>query len=121
MSILSEFRPTERAFARWVRDVRRILTSGEEGVRLGENLGRLVTFEYRGVDGPFRVKAPTSEEPSGVYLVRAVVKDGDDAFRQSGNRVGFYWRGGDVEVTVIDDLNTTTLYTVTLLLLYGEA
>lgn len=125
MSVLPQFEPRGpiagwlRLFVQWVRALRRILTVGEEGIRWADNVGPVVTYDHLGDDLPIRVRVPVTDEPLSLCVLRVVTRDQGDGFRSSWNRIGWYWRGGEIEITSLDDVNSSTFYRVTLGLLMG--
>jgi hypothetical protein len=46
MTVLRDWLPTDRTQLAWVRDLRRILTASEGGIRWGDNISPLVPFRY---------------------------------------------------------------------------
>lgn len=101
------------------RDVLSILDAGRIGIRPHDNMGTLVTYRHNSDALPIEVSVPTRSEPLSVHVVRVVTVDGD-GFRATGNRIGWFWRRpGQLEVSVVDDLNASTDYDVTLWILGG--
>lgn len=113
MTLLRHYEPTDSALARWVRDVRAILT---RGLRWSDQIGPLVTLRYSGSGAPYEVAVAT--QPLAV-LCLAATKRGDPSRTESGARVVWSWAGGRLRIHAVGLTSAVDEYDVTLGTLQG--
>ncbi len=101
------------------RDLRQILRAAEIGVQWAHNLGPVASLRYLAARAPIdvRVSTPGGQPPHSVHVLRAVNRTDDSI--ESGCRVTWSWRRGEVRVSAIDVSDTGDEYDVTLGLLMG--
>ena len=105
---LRKWEPTDPAHARWVRDVCAIL---DRGFSWADQVGPLLAFRWS--HAALDVAAETQRRPLGVWCVAATKID-DPSSTESGCRVRWTWRDGQLRIHEIDTTSTAAAYDVTL-------
>lgn len=107
MSQIPPWRPSDRAAARWVRGVMRVLLDLAPPER--------IVVRYNSDRAPISYPVTRGPEPTAVRVLRAVrAESGDRDLRQSGNEIEWEWRSGSLEVSLINGLASVAEYDVTL-------
>lgn len=115
MTLPRQYEPSDPLLARWVRDVRAILT---RGFRWADQVGELVAMRYDGDEAPYDVRVSTTTRPLAV-LCLAATKRGDQSQTESGARVKWSWLNGSVRIHEVDLSSATDEYDVILGILQG--
>lgn len=110
MTKIATYNPSDSWLARFVRDVRRVLTAAEGGLSWEDNVGPVVTYTALGNATDQAVRL--DERPRSVWLVRAVPTTGTGTV--TGGAVSWSWSGGTLTVASVSDLDASTTYAVTL-------
>lgn len=114
MTLPRKYEPADPEFARWVRDVHAILT---RGLRWSDQIGQLVTMRYGG-GTPYDVQTSLTARPMAVLCLEATKRD-DRSQTESGARVVWAWRDGQIRIHSIDLSSAVDEYDVTLGILQG--
>ena len=118
MSLLREYKTDEKGLFALIRDLKRILTAREEGLRWTDNIGPIATLRYDSDDAPFDVPIDAKSKPLAVVCLAAVRRD-DPAQIQSFARVTWEYVSGKVRVHSISLATVSVTYDVTLGILMG--
>lgn len=97
--------------ARWVRAVEAVLKW-----LVGRQAPYRATVRYNNDRAPIRYPVPRGlREPAEVRVLKAVrVGGGDQSLRLGGYGIQWYWRGSELEVSVVDGLASVAEYDLTL-------
>ncbi len=104
--------------ARFLRDVRQILTAAVDGIRWRDNIGPVHRFTWNTANAPVRV-AVDEEAPVAVLCLSAQPSSPADNRVWSGCAVQWSRSRGDLLIHAIDALDASTDYQVDLGLLRG--
>ena len=108
---LARWSPKDRMTDRWVASVEAVLKWLE-----GQSRSLRLVVTYNSDRAPIRYPVPAgTPEPTEVRVMRAVRKEsGDRDLRASGYGVEWYWRGRELEVSIIDGLGSVVEYDLVL-------
>jgi len=100
-------------------DIQQILTAQEIGIRWGDNVGPVVTFDYRAALCPIEVLVPLREPPLAVAWCSCQDVNVPSSGIEGNARVRWSWLAGAIRIHNIDVTNTSHTYKVTLGILKG--
>lgn len=108
---IPSWEPSDIIAARWTRGVEAVL-----GWLVGRQQPYRLTVRYNNDRAPIRYPVLRgTREPAEVRVLKASrVGGGDQSLRLSGYGIQWYWRGSELEVSIVDGLASVAEYDLTL-------